>query len=100
MNIGVTVDGNKGSFVLEGKLTVQSSPELESAIGLLDASVSDIDLDLAGVTYVSSAGLRVFVACDQLAATRGGTMRLLHPCDEVMDVFEMTGFADVLKIER
>lgn len=93
------MDGNKGSFVLEGKLTVQSSPELESAIGLLDASVSDIDLDLAGVTYVSSAGLRVFVAADKLTASRGGKLTLVHPNEEVLGVLEMTGLSEVLAVE-
>ena len=59
-----------------------------------------IDLDLANVTYVASAGLRVLVSADKLAVTRGGHLRLLHPCDDVMQVFEMTGLSEVFAIER
>ena len=100
MDINTVVEGQKATFGMRGKLTVQTVPDLEAAIDRLPVEVSDFDLDLAQVTYVSSAGLRVFVAADRLATSRGGTMRLLHPNDEVMEVFEMTGLADVLPIER
>lgn len=100
MDIEMIIDGTKAIFNLDGRLNVQTAPELEAAISGAPEDITDYDIDLAKVPYVSSAGLRVFVAADKRAAQRGGTMRLLHPCDEVMDVFEMTGFADVLKIER
>ena len=90
----------KAIFNLDGRLNVQTAPELEAAISGAPDGVINYDIDLAKVPYVSSAGLRVFVAADKRAVSLGGIMRLLHPCDEVMDVFDMTGFADVLKIER
>ena len=100
MEIKTTVEDGKASLVLEGKLTVQTSPELGAAVDGLPAEVCDIDVDLSGVSYVASAGIRVLVATDKLAVSRGGRMRLLHPRDEVMEVFEMTGLAEVFAIER
>ena len=61
---------------------------------------SDLIIDLSEVDYVSSAGLRVFVATDKLAVKRGGTFTLLHPCADVYDVLEMTGLVDIFTIER
>ena len=100
MEIKTNVEGTAASIVMEGKLTVQTSPELSEAVDQLPVDVCDIDIDLAGVDYIASAGLRVLVACDKLAVKRGGRMRLLSPCDEVMDVLEMTGLSEVFAIER
>ena len=99
MAIQVTVDGDKATFEVEGKITVQSAPKLEDAIDQIPTGVCNFDIDLAGVDYVSSAGLRVFVTVDQLATARGGTMRLLHPDVAIMQVLEMTGLVDVFTIE-
>lgn len=100
MEIKTNVEGSKALMVLEGKLTVQTSPNLSDAVDRLPSIVCDIDLDLEKVTYVASAGLRVFVAIDKLAVARGGTMRILHPNIDVMNVFDMTGLADVFSIEQ
>ena len=100
MVIETSVDGEKATIVLEGKLTVQTAPNLSAAIDKLPSNACDIDVDLADVSYIASAGLRVLVAADKLAAKRGGVLRLLHPCDEVMEVFEMTGLSEVFAIER
>ena len=100
MEIKTTVEGSRAALELEGKLTVQTSPELGAAVDGLPAEVCDIDVDIADVTYIASAGIRVLVATDKLAVSRGGRMRLLRPRDEVMEVFEMTGLAEVFSIER
>jgi len=99
MDVTMTVDGSLATFTVVGKLTVQTAPELERAIAQAPADVCDFDLDLSGVDYVSSAGLRVFVATDKNATRRGGTLRLLHPTDDVMKVFDMTGISDLLVVE-
>lgn len=99
MDIKTNVDGSKAILKLAGKLTVNSSPDLSSAVDQLPANVCDLDLDLTNVDYIASAGLRVLVATDKLAVKRGGTMRLLHPVEDVMEVFEMTGLSDVFTIE-
>jgi anti-sigma B factor antagonist len=100
MNINITSDGTKATLAVEGKLTVQTAPDLEAAVMALDTSLRDIDIDLSAVDYVSSAGLRVFVTSSKLAEHRGGTLRLLHPIDVVVEVLEMTGLYDVLVVVR
>ncbi len=100
MQIRTSIDGCKAMLQLEGKLTVQTSPDLGNEVDGLPEEVCDIDIDLTGVTYIASAGLRVLVGIDKLAVSRGGRMRLLHPSDYVMDVFEMTELSEVFIIER
>ena len=100
MDITVNAEGAKAQIQVAGKLTVQTSPDLESVISGLSSEVCDLDIDLSGVEYISSAGLRVLVAADKLATSRGGSMRLLHPNSEVYDVFDMTGLIDVFTIVK
>lgn len=100
MDVKTTEDEARACIELTGKLTVQTSPDLSAAIEAVSAGVRDLDIDLANVDYVASAGLRVLVSADKLAAKRGGQMRLLHPCDEVMEVLEMTGLTEVFVVER
>lgn len=100
MEIKTNVDGKKVTIEIAGKLTVQTSPDLNATVDQLPADVCDIDIDLTNMDYIASAGLRVFVATDKLAVKRGGAMRLLHPCDEVMEVLEMTGLSEVFTVER
>ncbi len=100
MNIQTSIDGDKAIIEPIGKLTVQTSPDLSAAVEKLPVNICDIDVDLTNVDYVASAGLRVLVATEKLTVKRGGTMRLLHPCESVMEVFEMTGLSEVFAIER
>ena len=100
MEIKTSIDGNKATIEVTGKLTVQTAPDLSAAVDELPGNVCDLDLDLAKTDYIASAGLRVLVAADKLVVKRGGRMRLLNPVDEVMEVFEMTGLSEVFAIER
>ena len=100
MEIRTNVEGTRATFEVDGKLTVQTAPELEAAIGAVAEEVCDLAVDLTGVDYVSSAGLRVFVAAEKLSMSRGGSFCLLHPHDDVMEVLEMTGLSEVLTVER
>ncbi len=83
---------------LEGRLDTITSPELEGVINALPSEVSVLILDMKELTYVSSAGLRVLLVA-QKKMNRIGSMKLTGVCAEVMDVLEMTGFADILVIE-
>lgn len=100
MDITCSLDGTKATVAITGKLTVATSPELEEAVRGLAESAVDFDLDLSGLEYTSSAGLRVFLATNRIATAKGGVMRLLHPSETVMEVLEMTGLAEVLVIEK
>ena len=83
---------------IAGRVDTTTAPALEEAIAQLDADVKDLQLDMTGVEYISSAGLRVLLAA-QKKMQKIGTMKLTGVCDSVMEVFEMTGFADILVIE-
>ena len=102
MEITTSTDGSLATIAVAGKLTVATSSDLEQAVRQLNdtGAITDYDIDLSGLEYISSAGLRVLVSTQKLAASRGGTMRLLKPKDDVMDVFEMTGLAEIITIER
>ncbi len=100
MELNVQAEGAKATIALEGKLTVQTSPDLEAAINGLDSTVNELEIDLAKVDYVASAGLRVLVAAEKLVTSRGGSMKLLNPNDDVHEVFDMTGLSDVFTIVK
>ena len=86
------------TLTIEGRIDTTTAPSLESAINGMDSDVKDLILDMKGVEYISSAGLRVLLAA-QKKMSKIGTMKLTGICDAVMEVFEMTGFADILVIE-
>ena len=100
MQIKTNNDGRKATFFLEGKLTVQTAPDLSSALEELGEGVNDLVIDLAKTEYIASAGLRVLVTADKMMSGRKGSLHLVHPNDEVVEIFEMTGLSDVFEIER
>ena len=98
MNLDVSTNGNTAKIVISGKLSVATSPDLEEAVQGLPENVSEITMDLTNLEYISSAGLRVLVSTQKLVTARNGNLVLEHPCDEVSEVFEMTGLSDVFTI--
>lgn len=99
MNKEISIEGTKATCVLSGKLTAQTSPELEAAIDGLAPSICDFDIDMSQVSYISSAGLRVLVGLEKLARHRDGLMRVLDPSEAISEVLEVTGLANVFVIE-
>ena len=83
---------------IEGHLDAQTSPDLQATIGESLDGVEHLVLDLNGVEYVSSAGLRVIIWAQKEMSPRGD-MVLRNVCSDVMDVFNMTGFSNILTIE-
>lgn len=82
---------------ISGRLDTTTAPELEAAVNTLPGDVKELTLDMAEVTYISSAGLRVLLGA-QKKMSRIGSMKLTGVCEAVMDVLEITGFADILTI--
>ena len=82
---------------ISGRLDTTTAPELEAAVNTLPGDVKELTLDMAEVTYISSAGLRVLLGA-QKKMNRIGSMKLTGVCEAVMDVLEITGFADILTI--
>ena len=81
-----------------GRLDTTTAPALEKAINEDIGDAKNLVLDLKGVQYISSAGLRVLLGA-QKKMQKIGFMKVVNVCEEVMEVFEMTGFADILVIE-
>lgn len=96
----INKEKNKGilTLAIEGRLDTVTAPELEKVVNEETADVRELILDMKGLEYISSAGLRVLLAA-QKKMNKQGVMKLTDVCDAVMEVFEMTGFADILTIE-
>ena len=96
MTIQSNLNNGVLQIVLEGRLDTTTAPEFESFLNRnLDAARA-VEIDCEKLTYISSAGLRVLLAAQKKTK---GNMKLTKVCELVMEVFEMTGFADILTIE-
>ena len=96
MNIVKTEEGSTLSISLSGRLDTTTAPQLEAALHSLEG-VAELDLDFAALEYLSSAGLRVLLAA-QKVMNRQGRMVVRHVNETIMEVFEVTGFVDILTI--
>jgi len=97
MEIEKTLVEEKLTDKLTGRLDTSTAPSLEAALGDY-AGVNEILFDFSGLEYISSAGLRVILAAHKAMAKLKG-LKLTGVCDDIMEVFEITGFADILTIE-
>ncbi len=98
LNIEKTIDGGAASFTLERLLDTVTAPELEQAVmGSLEG-VKELTLDFQNLEYISSAGLRVLLSA-QKAMMKQGEMKIVNVSETVMEIFEVTGFTDILTIE-
>ncbi len=98
MTITTEQKGATLTMHIEGRLDTITSPEFEKEVDAIPAEINDLILDMKEVVYVSSAGLRVLLAA-QKKMNEKGTMKLTGVCEPVMEILEMTGFADILVIE-
>ena len=98
MNINIEKNNGVTLMKLEGRLDTITAPELEKAINDEGEALKNLVLDFKGVDYISSAGLRVLLTA-QKKMNAQGYMELINVGETVMDVFEMTGFADILVIK-
>ena len=98
MKIDLKKEGKKLTITLEGKLDTNTSPELDSKINELD-EMEEVVIDMKKLDYISSAGLRVLLSM-QKVMNKQGKMTITNVCDNVMDIFEVTGFSDILDIEK
>lgn len=97
MTIQKAQTGNQLTVALEGRLDTVTAPQLEAALSNALDGVTELTLDFAKLEYISSAGLRVLLAT-QKKMNKQGSMKLTHVCEAVMEVFEVTGFSDILSI--
>ena len=98
MKINLNENGGCLVVALEGRLDTGSAPQLEGVLKEKLKGVSELVMDFADLAYISSAGLRVLLAAMKVMKKQG-SMVVRNVNDMVMDVFEVTGFADMLTIE-
>ena len=91
-------NGTEMTMILEGKVDTSTAPQLSDEIAEIMDEVEVLILDLEKVEYVSSAGLRVFLATDQDMEEAGKQAKLKNVPESVMDIFDMTGFTEALTI--
>ena len=98
MTIEKTISGTAAALKIIGRLDTTTAPELEATIDGCVAGIKELVLDCGELEYVSSAGLRVILKAQKLMNAQG-TMKLTHVNETIMEVFDITGFADILTIE-
>ena len=98
MTITKTENGSALTLALEGRLDTTTAPQLEAEVNGSIEGVTDLVMDFEKLEYISSAGLRVLLAAQKIM-NKQGAMKLIHVCDDIKEVFDITGFADILTVE-
>ena len=98
MNINKKQDGSTLTVALEGRLDTVTAPQLEGDLRSSVNGVTELVFDLEKLDYVSSAGLRVLLSA-QKVMKRQGDMVIRNVKPEIMEIFDVTGFSDILNIE-
>jgi len=98
MTINKNLNGSTLCIALEGRLDTTTAPDLENELKASLNGVTELILDFEKLDYISSAGLRVLLSA-QKTMTKQGSMKIIHVNEMVMEVFEVTGFSDILTIE-
>ncbi len=98
MEIRKEQEGNQLTITLEGRLDTTTAPSLEAELKSSIAGIEELIFDFEKLEYISSAGLRVILSA-QKVMNRQGSMVIRQVNENVMDVFEVTGFIDILTIE-
>ena len=98
MNISKKMNGTELVVTLEGRLDTTTSPNLEAELKQSMDGAESLVMDVAALEYISSAGLRVLLSAHKAMSAKEG-MKVTHVNEIVQEVFEVTGFADILDIE-
>ncbi len=97
MNIEKKLEDSRLTIALDGRLDTNTSPELEAELSL--DGVTEVVFDLAGLEYISSAGLRIFLAAQKKMMAGGGKVVLRAPNAMVRSVLDITGCADIFEVQ-
>lgn len=98
MKINKNINATELTMALEGRLDTTTAPQLEAELKTSLTSVESLLMDFAELEYISSAGLRVLLSA-QKVMNKQGKMVIRHVNEIILDVFEVTGFIDILTIE-
>ena len=98
LNISKESNATSLTVILEGRLDTTTAPDLEKELKDSLDDVTELIMDFEKLEYISSAGLRVLLSTQKIMS-RQGEMKLIHVSDTIMEIFEVTGLADILTIE-
>ena len=98
MTIEKKINNDEVTIIVSGRLDTQTAPELENELDAVLTGLKELTFDMTNLEYVSSAGLRVILKA-QKAMNAQGSMKLTGVNDSIMEVFDITGFLDILTIE-
>lgn len=99
MTIEKNLEGGKLVLAVEGRLDTVTAPELEKEVKqYLDKGVTEVVMDFSKLNYISSAGLRVLLSTNNKLRSNG-SMKVINANETVMEIFEVTGFTEILTIE-
>lgn len=98
MEIKKKLDGQHLTVAISGRLDTTTSPALEADVKSSLGGVSELTFDFEKLDYISSAGLRVLLSTQKIMSGKG-KMAIKNVCPDIMEVFEITGFSDILTIE-
>ena len=98
MNIIKNIENGKVVLAIGGRLDTTTAPELEKELENILSEVKELVFDMSELEYISSAGLRVLLKAQKTMNVQGN-MKVVHANDSIMEVFEITGFLDILTIE-
>jgi anti-sigma B factor antagonist len=98
MKIEKMIQDETVTLAIQGRLDTTTAPELEDEINGLGDGFQELVLDCGELSYISSAGLRVLLSAQKSANASGSRMTLTHVNEEIMEVFDMTGFSNFLTI--
>lgn len=99
MTINKKIEGDHLTIALEGRLDTTTAPQLEAEMRNSISGITELDLDLSELAYISSAGLRVLLSAQKIM-NKQGNMTIHNANEDIMDVFEVTGFIDILNVEE
>ena len=98
MNVNKIQDAGKLTAVIEGRVDTTTAPELEKSLKEDMEGCTELILDFKAVEYISSAGLRVLLSAQKIMSKQG-EMTLINVNSDIMEIFEVTGFSDILTIK-
>lgn len=98
MNVVKKLDGDKFELKVEGRLDTTTAPELDEEIKVAIDDVKELVFDFSDLDYISSAGLRVLLSAQKIM-NKQGEMKVTNVNETIMEIFEVTGFSDILTIE-
>ncbi|RKM60816.1 MULTISPECIES: STAS domain-containing protein [unclassified Butyrivibrio] len=98
LNIEKIKDNGNMKISLEGRLDTTTSPQLEIEVQSSLDGVDNLTFDLAKLDYISSAGLRVLLSAQKIM-NKQGSMVVTNAAEEIKEIFEVTGFSDILTIQ-